>query len=1207
MLKKALLTLSLIIGMGMILLAQTSLQGKVTNLETGEPVLFGTVALYKNGVLATGTETDFDGNFSFSNIDPGTYDVEVSYVGYQSQRIEKVVVLAGKANKLDVKLSEGVTLDEIEVVDYKVPLIEQDNTTSGGVVTAEKIRNLPTKSINALAATTAGLSSIDGGAITVRGSRSNATDYYIDGIRVSGSMVPQSEIDQMQVITGGIEAKYGDVTGGIISITTKGPSAKFSGGLELESSQYLDPYGYNLGSLNLSGPILKNKEGKSIVGFRLSGQYLNREDDDPPAIGVYRLPEGMIEELEANPITFLSGTPLASAEFLGDEDAKLLDSRPNERNERLDVTAKIDARISPAVDITFTGAYRNTKNRFTPGGWGLLNYPNNPFAYGENFRGNIRFRHRLGGTMSRYSAQLTDEEKAKRNTVIRNASYALQFGYEKGYNNREDLNHENRLFDYGYVGNFDVEWIPVEGESEWSQALNIFGAKIAHAGHLRVLNGYTAGEANPVLANYNNTLENIRQLESYYAFNGTLSGNFSDAWNLHNNVGMVYNTFNKGESDRFTFSASSAFDFLPGGSEKGRHNIQFGIIYEQRVGRSWGVAPRGLWTVARLQANKHIIGVDTNMIIGNFNGVVFPDIVFDEFQTLIAEDEDLLFYQRIRELTGQSLHEYVNVDGIAPEDLSLDMFSAAELNDQGIIGYYGYDYLGGPLDNNITFDDFFTSVDENGRRDFPVAPNRPVYQAAFIQDKFTFRDIIFRLGLRVDRYDANTKVMKDPFSLYDIMTAKDFYEITGDEKPLGVEDDFKVYVSGDNSDDVKAFRRDEQWYNAQGTAENDGNLIFGGEIVYPKFVDPDADVQSNEFNPKIAFEDYDAQINWMPRLAFSFPISDAANFFAHYDILVQRPPSNTLATALSYYYFEEAGRTPTNNPNLKPERTIDYEVGFQQKLSNSSALKIAAYYKEMRDMIQARTYLYLPPPVNTYESYGNLDFGTVKGFSFQYDLRRTGNIEVTANYTLQFAEGTGSSANSQRGLTSRGNIRTIYPLSFDERHRFVTTFDFRYGSGKQYNGPRISGLDIFANAGLNLTANAVSGRPYTRRTRAEPFSGTGFVGSLNGARLPWNYTVDLRADKSFQVSAGSRPVFVNVYLRVQNLLDTRNVLGVYPVTGTADDDGYLTSTDGQSALNTISTSGRDVGYYLASYQWRLLNPNLYSLPRRVYLGAILEF
>ena len=158
--------------------AQTSLSGKVKEGDTGEPIIFGTVVLYQNGVQKGGTETDFDGNYNFASLDPGTYDVEFSYVGFQTQRITGVVVFDGKANKLDAELNSGVMLTEIEVVGYKVPLVEQDNTTQGATITSEQIRSLPTRNINALAATTAGLSSADeGSAVTIRGSRSNATQY----------------------------------------------------------------------------------------------------------------------------------------------------------------------------------------------------------------------------------------------------------------------------------------------------------------------------------------------------------------------------------------------------------------------------------------------------------------------------------------------------------------------------------------------------------------------------------------------------------------------------------------------------------------------------------------------------------------------------------------------------------------------------------------------------------------------------------------------------------------------------------------------------------------------------------------------------------------------------------------------------------------------------------------------------------------------
>ena len=90
-------------------------------------------------------------------------------------------------------------------------------------------------------------------------------------------------------------------------------------------------------------------------------------------------------------------------------------------------------------------------------------------------------------------------------------------------------------------------------------------------------------------------------------------------------------------------------------------------------------------------------------------------------------------------------------------------------------------------------------------------------------------------------------------------------------------------------------------------------------------------------------------------------------------------------------------------------------------------------------------------------SYNNIDFGTVKGFTITFDQRRSKNIWMKASYTLQFAEGTGSSATSGYNLISTGqpNLRTIYPLDYDQRHAFSVVFDFRYGSGKNYNGPVI--------------------------------------------------------------------------------------------------------------------------------------------------------
>ena len=1199
--------------------AQTSLGGKVID-DTGEAVLFGNIALYKNGVLVSGGTTDIDGNYSLGNLDPGNYDVEFSYTGLQSQKIQGVVIYAGKANKLDATMTSGVILDEVVVVDYKVPLIEQDNTTQGGTVTSEQIRQLPTRNINAIASVTAGASSTDeGDDISIRGSRSNSTDYYIDGVRVSGALIPESEIEQLQVITGGLEAKYGDVTGGIISITTKGPSQKFSGGIEAETSKGLDTFDNNILGLNLSGPIIKNKNtGQSILGYRVSGRYTYRGDDDPTAIPVFRVKDEKLAELEANPITNINGTRSIAADQLTDEDVEALDARPFETFKSVSLTAKLEARLSKTIDVAFTGTYTGSEDQFTPSrgingtsidNWRLLNAHHNPFDNNETYRGIFRFRQRLGA----------GAEETNSSALIRNLTYTLQFGYQKRLRDLKDTRHGDNLFDYGYVGDFGYSWEPAYDFS-LEQGTLIPGQerRYGHVDYTRNFTGLTpagAGHPNAGLA-ASNGLSDVSNANDFVVENGLfgyVDGPFDDVWGIHSNVNAIYNTNFKSDADIYTFNANSSFDFLPGGSDKGRHTIEFGVNFEQRVNRQYTINPRRLWDLARLQANRHILGVDTSLVIGS-EMVSVPGVGIlpvDIYGTQIATDgfDDNQFFKKVREVTGNALNEYVNVDGLSPDQLSLGLFSPFELHStNNIIDYQGYDYLGNRLTTDVTFEDFFKARDENGVRTYPVATDRPVYASAYIQDKFSFDDIIFRVGVRVDRYDANRKVLKDPYSLYEIMGARDFYASIGEEKPAGVRDDYKVYLENAGSDLVKAFRDGDDWYFANGNPANDGNVIFGGGVINPKLADEDADIQSADFNPDNSFEDYEPQISVMPRLAVSFPISDEANFFAHYDVLVQRPQVRTNATALDYLYFLDPRRTPSNNPNLKPEKTIDYEVGFQQKISNSSALKIATYYRELRDMIQTRTYLFVPV-LGQYNTFDNQDFGTVKGFSFTYDLRRTNNIQLQANYTLQFADGTGSDALSQSNLTENGNLRTLFPLNFDERHRLNALIDYRFGKGSRYNGPMIADKAIFADAGLNLQVTAVSGRPYTSKTTPRQFGGDGTIGAINGARLPWNFAMNLRADKNFELPSfrADKPVFLNVYVRIQNLLDARNILDVYPATGSPVDDGYLASSDGVARVRNLAASERNTEAFLAAYSWALANPDFYTLPRRIFVGAIIEF
>ncbi len=121
--------------------ANTALSGKITD-ERGEALIGAAVKVTKDASLVKGAVTDYNGQYRLE-IDPGVYTVEISYTGYESRRITDVVVTEGKITTLDATLKTSGTLSEVVVISYKVPLIEQDKTSSGTTLTSESIHRMP--------------------------------------------------------------------------------------------------------------------------------------------------------------------------------------------------------------------------------------------------------------------------------------------------------------------------------------------------------------------------------------------------------------------------------------------------------------------------------------------------------------------------------------------------------------------------------------------------------------------------------------------------------------------------------------------------------------------------------------------------------------------------------------------------------------------------------------------------------------------------------------------------------------------------------------------------------------------------------------------------------------------------------------------------------------------------------------------------------
>jgi hypothetical protein len=245
----------------------------------------------------------------------------------------------------------------------------------------------------------------------------------------------------------------------------------------------------------------------------------------------------------------------------------------------------------------------------------------------------------------------------------------------------------------------------------------------------------------------------------------------------------------------------------------------------------------------------------------------------------------------------------------------------------------------------------------------------------------------------------------------------------------------------------------------------------------------------------------------------------------------------------------------------------------------------------------------VPSKPNSFATYRNRDFATIKGMDLGFTLRPTNHIAANIAYSLSFAQGTGSVSQSDRNRawTASATPKQTAPLDFDQRHKLSANLDWRLQKGE---GMTFGGIRPFENTGVNLLFNVASGTPYTptqvyNEVTLSAVSGV-VAGPQNSRYGPWTVNMDLKATKAFAL-AGFR---MEAQMWVLNVFDNENPIAVYTSSGSPFSTNFLGTQDGAAFVTAAGNKGFDGKSF---YELAENNPTLFATPRLVRFGIRAAF
>ena len=459
------------------------------------------------------------------------------------------------------------------------------------------------------------------------------------------------------------------------------------------------------------------------------------------------------------------------------------------------------------------------------------------------------------------------------------------------------------------------------------------------------------------------------------------------------------------------------------------------------------------------------------------------------------------------------------------------------------------------LDSSQSDQIFTPSIPEKNSFNRTTYEFDPIEGSFYIQDKIEYGDMIINAGIRYEYFDPRSYIPNNIHEPY----------IKNPRNPaldsLSMEE-----------------RKNLNWGSVMYTVEDSiGNPItYTYADYYQGFGNQENLYQKTGWWKKTTVKN---QIS--PRLGIAYPISDRGVVHFSYGYFFKIPDFSLL------YNNTEVKLTDAGtdfgifgNPDLKPERSVSYEIGLQQELLPNLKLDLRAYYKDSRDYVSSGIPIDLGDG-KSYYTYVNKDYSNTRGIIITLDRFYQNGFGWHIDYTYQKAEGSNSDPSEEFGAVVNGQepTRSIIPLDWDQNNNLNGSFFF------DYNGWVTSLLFQYG-----------SGYPFTPVITNYEGQGGQLANVLikNSRRKLYTYNFDLKISRGIKINNFKGKLFINI----NNLLDTRNEISVYGDTGRAN------RTIEQVRANIISPYEPMRPHSLDDYFSR---PDWYSEPRSIQLGLELRW